>query len=127
VILDRLAADLGRPRTPLTDSAAEALRSHDWPGNIRELRNVLERALLHARDGAIDAGLLHLDRAPKETSTAVEFPFDLPLRELERRHIERALNHHGGHVERAAVMLGMSRSTLYEKIKRYQLGPAKPA
>ncbi len=127
-ILARLTADLGRPDMNLSTTAADALMAHDWPGNIRELRNILERALLLARGTVMDAGLLHLYRptAPDPGGSA-DYPVELTLEELERRHIERVLKHHGGRVERAAAALGMSRSTLYEKIKRYQLEVARRA
>lgn len=124
-VLARLCADLGRPELQLSPAAAEALTTHDWPGNIRELRNVLERALLVTRGTTMDVGLLHLARPLHETATTADYPVDLPLHEVERRHIERVLAHHRGQVERAAVALGMSRSTLYEKVKRLGLGSPK--
>jgi DNA-binding NtrC family response regulator len=122
-ILARLAADLGRAAMQLSPEAAEALGAYEWPGNIRELRNVLERAVLAARGPIIDPGLLHLGRV---TASRPEqdppYPVDATLEEVERQHIERVLKHHEGHVDRAALALGMSRSTLYEKVKRYHLG-----
>jgi len=117
----RLAADLGRAGIGLGQDAAAALTAHDWPGNIRELRNVLERAILHARGNVIDVGLLGLDPPNAAQASADLFPVDLTVAELERRHIDRVLRKHGGKVEPAAVALGMSRSTLYEKIKRFHL------
>jgi len=124
-ILARLTADLGRSEVQLSPEAASALSAHDWPGNIRELRNVLERALLAARTPVLDAGLLHLGKphlARSETDGGADYPITATLEEVERRHIERVLKHHDGHVDRAAVALGMSRSTLYAKVKRYKLG-----
>jgi len=126
-IVHRLATDLGRPHTALSPDANEALAGYDWPGNIRELRNVLERALLVARGSTIDTGALAIDRVAPATSGPEEFPIDLPLEELERRHIERVLRHHGGRVDRAAVTLGISRSTLYSRIKGFQLEQRDPA
>lgn len=126
-IVARLAADLGRTETRLTPQALELLRSRDWPGNIRELRNVLERALLVARGPTIDAGALASSGATTPASANEDFPLELTLEGVEHRHIQRVLRHHGGHVERAAVALGISRSTLYERIKRSRLDEAPSA
>lgn len=113
-LLTRCAADLGR-RVELAPDAVRLLQSYAWPGNIRELRNVLERAVLLS-----DRPVLHRDdlrltpRAPEAaTSTRVT------LRELERRHIEQVLREEGGHVEAAARRLGIPRSSLYQKIKQH--------
>jgi DNA-binding NtrC family response regulator len=121
-MLARLGNDLGRTGTRLSQSACDALINHEWPGNIRELRNVLERALLLARGPVIEAGMLSLETELRtEASPSDGVSPDLSLEEVERQHIERVLKHEGGHVERAAVRLGISRSTLYQKIKRYHL------
>ncbi|HEX9894276.1 MAG TPA: sigma-54 dependent transcriptional regulator [Gemmatimonadales bacterium] len=128
VMLNRLGADLGRPGIGLSPGAGEALVAHDWPGNIRELRNVLERALLLARGPVIEAGMLPLavpGPGSGATDSSDEADLTLSLEEIEQRHIERVLKHEGGHVERAAVRLGISRSTLYQKIRRYQSGTSR--
>jgi DNA-binding NtrC family response regulator len=126
-LVARLAADVGRPGARLTASAVELLTSWDWPGNIRELRNVLERALLVARGSAIDPGALSLGGPATPAAAEEEFPLELSLEDMERRHIERVLRHHDGHVERTAVALGMSRSTLYQRIKKFKLDETPPA
>lgn len=113
----------GTPGAPtrLSDDALDRLLRHAWPGNIRELRNVLERALLLAR-GHDAIGAEHL---PTEFRASVS-PFErrhapLTLQELERVHIDRTLQHHNGNRTRAAQELGISRATLIAKIKRYTL------
>ncbi|HKP29164.1 MAG TPA: sigma-54 dependent transcriptional regulator [Gemmatimonadales bacterium] len=127
-IVARLAADLGRPGTRLTPAAIDLLESYEWPGNLRELRNVLERALLVARGPVVDPSAISLGGASLPASVAEDdFPLELSLEEMERRHIERVLRHHGGHVERAAVALGISRSTLYQRIKQFNLDEASSA
>jgi sigma-54 dependent transcriptional regulator, acetoin dehydrogenase operon transcriptional activator AcoR len=106
-----------------------ALQAHDWPGNVRELLNVLEGELCLLREGAdlltrIPPMLRHLRtarhaspaRAPSEAGV-----LSAPLSELERRACEDSLAAHGGNVGRAARALGVAKSTLYLKMKRYGL------
>ena len=105
----------------LADEALDRLLQHQWPGNVGELRNVLERALLLAR-GQAKVGAEHL---PPEFRL-YRGHFDrrhqpLTMEELERMHIERTLKHHGGNRTRTAQELAISRATLIAKIKRYGL------
>jgi len=112
---------LGRGREPeLTDCALERLGQHHWPGNVRELRNVLERATLFAEGSTIHADDLHFDPSPEEESS-VESTLALTLQESEIRHIQRVLSDVEGSVARAAKRLGVPRSSLYQKLKRYGL------
>jgi DNA-binding NtrC family response regulator len=116
--LDRFGSELGRRGASLSGEALAALQQYRWPGNVRELRNVLERALLVAEEEVIrPRDLRFATLAPPPANDAV-----LPLDELERRGIERGLDAEGGHVGRAAQRLGVPRSSLYKKIKRYGLG-----
>lgn len=105
----------------LAPDALERLLNHVWPGNVREMRNVLERALILGRGQPV-IGLEHL---PGEFRNRPG-PGDrrhtpMTLDELERAHIERTLKHHGGNRTRAAQELGISRATLINKIKRYAI------
>jgi DNA-binding NtrC family response regulator len=108
----------GRGAVPaLSADARKALLEHTWPGNVRELRNVLERACLLQTGDTITARELEFDpktRTPSETRTTT-------LEDVERQHIETALQRSGGRVEAAARQLGLARSTLYLKIKMYGL------
>jgi len=96
--------------------ALETLCRHDWPGNIRELKNVLQRALVFSEGGVIQERHLRFD--PRGADPA---PSCNTLEQAERQLIEGALRRHGGNVTAAAGEIGMGRSTLYEKIKRYEL------
>jgi DNA-binding NtrC family response regulator len=113
-MLVRLAAETGRARLELTPEAIATLESYRWPGNLRELRNVIEQAVLRCEGWSIEPRHLRLELAEK---TGTENESDLTLAELERLHIERALEREGGHVERASRRLGVPRSTLYQKLK----------
>jgi two-component system, NtrC family, response regulator AtoC len=120
-IMGELAVVLpGAPDT-LTDEALEALLRYGWPGNIRELRNALERAMLMARGaGRIEAR--HLAREITSASGA-DVAHHLPrtLADVERAHIDRTLKAHQFNRTHAAKELGIARATLIKKIKEYEL------
>jgi len=114
--LERLAVELGRRDLSLSEDARRALEAYAWPGNIRELRNVLERAALLARSDVLAPADLRFDGV---AAGAEADPSALTLAEVERRHIERVMAEEDGHVERAAERLGVPRSSLYERLKRH--------
>ncbi len=110
------------PESPgeLNSEALERLLSYPWPGNIREMRNVLERALIVSH-GVERLGLEHL---PAEVGRRAPPPAEaqgVTLADVERRHIERTVRRHAGNRTRAAEELGISRATLINKIKVYGL------
>jgi DNA-binding NtrC family response regulator len=119
-LLAAIALDVQRPELGLAPGADDALRAYDWPGNLRELRNVLERAALHGQGPEIGPATLRFDlgAAADPRAAAPVDDLGLTLKELERRHIERVLAAEGGHVERTAVRLGIARSTLYDTLRR---------
>ena len=122
-LLDKVAADLGRGELRLDESSIQALQAYSWPGNIRELRNVIERAVLLSDQKSITLQDLHFDGHAQ-----VGTPFldtRLTLVELEKQHIERVLNEERGRVEKAAKRLGIPRSSLYQKIKKHQIVTSK--
>ena len=122
-LLDKVATDLGRSDLCLDQSSMQALQAYSWPGNIRELRNVIERAVLLSDQKNITLNDLRFDG-----HTQVGTPFldtRLTLVELEKQHIERVLNEERGRVEKAAKRLGIPRSSLYQKIKKHQITTSK--
>jgi DNA-binding NtrC family response regulator len=121
-ILEALAARWGHSRITLEPDAAGALSAHSWPGNIRELRNVLERAVLLSGRSALGVRDLRFEAA--ETAAA-PYELDRTLIEVEQEHIERVLRAEGGRVEAAAKRLGIPRSSLYQKIKRFGIEVGK--
>jgi len=122
-LLDKVSADLGRGELRLDENSIQALKAYSWPGNIRELRNVIERAVLLSDQKTITINDLHFDG-----HTQVGSPFldsRLTLLELEKQHIERVLMEERGRVEKAAKRLGIPRSSLYQKIKKHQITTSK--
>jgi DNA-binding NtrC family response regulator len=119
-ILQQLLSTMGRGPLQLTEEASKALQRYSWPGNIRELRNVLERAALLSEGDVIHKTGLEFEASP-ENPVAMVDPL-MPLAELERLHIERMLDAENGNVIRTAERLGISRSSLYVKIQQYGLG-----
>ena len=116
-ILASFAREVGRPMPDISDGALGVLSSHQWPGNVRELRNVLETAALRNRSGTVQPEDLRLrTAAATESATSIS-----PLAEMEKQHVQRALAATNGHVARAAGLLGISTSSLYERIKRLGL------
>lgn len=115
-LLRRLVPDHGRSMA-LTPDAERALVNYAWPGNIRELRNVLERAVLLCQDDTITRDDLRFEVAPVPDIPGTDT--SLTLQQVELRYIERVLREVGGKVEQASQRLGIPRSTLYQKIKTH--------
>jgi DNA-binding NtrC family response regulator len=118
-ILQQLAGDLGRGDLQLTHDADQALQAYTWPGNIRELRNVLERAMLLSDHSSLTKKDLHLDSLTPAGSDS--FDTNMTLSEMERWYIEKVLEEEQGQVLQASNRLGIPRSSLYKKIKEYGL------
>jgi len=118
-LLDKVSADLGRGEVKLEPDSIKALQSYSWPGNIRELRNVIERAVLLSEQKTI--GLKDLQFDGNSGNRAAYLDSSLTLSQLEKQHIERVLQEEQGRVEKAARRLGIPRSSLYQKLKKYQL------
>jgi len=123
-LVTRIIADLksqlpGCPSECSTD-VLDRLLSAAWPGNVREMRNVLERSMILGR-GQPQIGLEQLPPDLKQRATTDRRYHPQSLSELERLHIERTLRHHSGNRTRAALELGISRATLINKIKAYSL------
>ena len=107
-LLAELAGRFSRPVPRLADRARTWMVQYAWPGNLRQLRNVLERALIVTRGDEIDP------EPPRDAGQ----PRPRPLVDLEREHILETLAYTRGHQGRAAELLGISRKALWEKRKR---------
>jgi DNA-binding NtrC family response regulator len=121
-LLAEQAVALGEhPRILLAD-AQVAMLAHDWPGNVRELRNRIERACILSESGALRAG--EIFDMPGGTASEVEgLPtLDRFIADAERSYLAAMLQRTDGRVGAAAALLGISRKTLWEKMKRHGLG-----
>ncbi len=114
-ILQNVCRRMGKAQVELNPEAEATLLKYHWPGNLRELANVLERAMILQQGDQLDAGALglqvRLDTTP-DSSGAL-----LSLREMERLHVERVMQRTAGNVTEAAQILGMARRTLYDRLK----------
>ena len=122
-LLHLLSDDIGRTQLVLSKDATAALKFYKWPGNIRELRNVIERAALLSENGTISARDLALPLLSVPVAEPDAPTMEQSLEEVERQHIAKVLSHEGGSVERAAGRLGIPRSTLYSKLKQFNISP----
>jgi len=115
--LDKYAKSYGRPKPGVTPEAMYRLKAHDWPGNIRELENAVQRALILC-DGQIEVADLpaYLHAADKTAPTAQPQGL-LSIREMEQQHIRRVLDAVDGNKTAAAKILGINRKTLRIKLK----------
>jgi transcriptional regulator with PAS, ATPase and Fis domain len=113
--LKDLARDNDR-HAQLTSSAEEALLAYDWPGNVRELRNAIERATIVCEGASIDAE--HLSLADREDAPSLR---STDLGVLEQQAIEQAMREVAGNKARAAQKLGISRTQLYGRLRKYEL------
>lgn len=114
-ILAGICRRMGKAPVRLAPDAEPALRGYAWPGNIRELANVLERAMILQRGDVLHAGDLGLGSRAAASPVAGEE--QLSLREMEKVHIARVLQAVGGNVTTAAGILGIARRTLYDRMK----------
>lgn len=115
----------------LSRAAEQLLLDHSWPGNVRELRNAMERAVVLAAGNSIEPEVLpeeirdrrepsavSVDPQPSLASVSTQSPI-VPLKELERKAINEALSQLGNNASRAAKHLGISKATLFRKLKKY--------
>jgi DNA-binding NtrC family response regulator len=129
--LQKSCKDLGRPLMSLSPDAMQALESYQWPGNVREMENVIERTValtdgesiarqdLPPNIAGIEAAAAGVPAFPKVTEQGVDMP--QVIARIEGGMIREALSLAGGVKARAASLLGLNRTTLVEKIKRLNL------
>ncbi len=125
-VVSEFNRELKRNVKGFTDAAQDKLKEHSWPGNVRELRNVLERAMIFTRDSEIDAEDLELVATDAfdeivDMNGRFHFPTGSSLEDLERAYILHTLQHFDSSYSDIADTLGISKKTLWEKRRRYDL------
>jgi DNA-binding NtrC family response regulator len=125
-----VAASYGLPEVTLAPQALDWLASQPWPGNIRQLRQTLERTILLAGSGSNKSTLTQADfqatSAVDEGAAGAKLGVDgMTLEQVERHMIEQALHQHAGNISRVARALGLSRTALYRRLERHGLGGAE--
>ena len=132
--MKRLSVTSGLPMREVGDDAMAVLQAHTWPGNVRQLRNIVERLLILATDDA--AQVISSDLLPADlgngggwgNNKGGDLVISLPLREareiFERDYLVAQINRFGGNISRTAAFIGMERSALHRKLKSLGVGPA---
>jgi len=133
--MKRLSAASGLPVRNIGDDAMAVLQAHGWPGNVRQLRNIVERLLILASDDlndAVTADLLPTDLGNGNGwngNKGGEMVISLPLREareiFERDYLVAQINRFGGNISRTAAFIGMERSALHRKLKSLGVGSSQ--
>ena len=132
--IDRISETSGLPRRRLTEDAVATLQIHDWPGNVRQLRNNVERLMILATGDPAEA--ITSEMLPAEVAAAgavasigSERIIALPLREarevFEREYLNAQIVRFGGNISRTANFIGMERSALHRKLKSLGVAPAR--
>lgn len=121
--VEKAARDMQLPTPDIADDALTVLERYPFPGNVRELQNIMERAVVMCSGGVIMPGHLPPDMldAPLHVMRVGERQ-PMTLEDLEREHIVWTLEHVGGNRSMAARLLGIDRASLWRKLKRYGLG-----
>jgi two-component system, NtrC family, nitrogen regulation response regulator NtrX len=134
--MKRLSAASGLPMREVSDEAMAVLQAYNWPGNVRQLRNIVERLLILASDdaaSAISADLLPSNfsgsASPWSQGAKPDLIISLPLREareiFEREYLLAQINRFGGNISRTASFIGMERSALHRKLKSLGVSSAR--
>jgi two-component system nitrogen regulation response regulator NtrX len=131
--MDQISAATGLPKRTIGDDAMAVLQSHDWPGNVRQLRNNVERLMILA--GGDPNAVINASMLPQDVGSMVpsmpngnggEQLMSLPLREaremFEREYLVAQISRFGGNISRTAEFVGMERSALHRKLKALGIG-----
>ncbi len=122
-LVEKVSTKLGRSGVRIDDGFMQTIQAHDWPGNIRELENAMERALIRAGvDSVLTADLLDVQGVRPEVETVATRVTEIrSLRDVEKSMIVEALAFYEGNIQKAAAKLGIGRNTLYRKMKDYEI------
>jgi DNA-binding NtrC family response regulator len=118
--IEKFGGETGKHIQGVTPAAMSVLQDYAWPGNIRELRNTVERAMILVDGDVIGEEHLPPDMRPSRPESAMmRIPLGMPLRDVEKDYILASLQRNGGNKAKTAELLGISEKTLYNKLNRY--------
>jgi DNA-binding NtrC family response regulator len=119
--LERLSHELGKDIADLSEGALRILMDYDWPGNVRELENAVERAMVTCRGRVLEEGDFAFVAQNSGPARTWSVPAGLTLQQMEKQLIIATLQSTDGNIKKAASIMDIDRSTLYEKMKRYEI------
>jgi DNA-binding NtrC family response regulator len=120
--VERLSHELGKKVNGISEGALRILIDHGWPGNVRELENTIERAIVTCKSTMLtDEDVAFLIQVPGQERAAWNVPSNITLEEAERHIITATVERTHGNIKEAASILGIDRSTLYDRLKKYNV------
>jgi DNA-binding NtrC family response regulator len=120
--IERISHELGRKVDGISEGALRILIDHEWPGNVRELENTIERAIVTCKTTLLtDEDVAFLVQVPAQSRAAWNVPSNITLEEAERHIIGTTVQRTHGNIKEAASILGIDRSTLYDRLKKYNM------
>jgi DNA-binding NtrC family response regulator len=119
--MERLSHELGKDAREISEGALKILMDYNWPGNVRELENAMERAMVTCRGQELTEGDFSFLAQNGLASKAWVAPSGMTLQEMEKQLIVATIERTGGNIKESAAILGIDRSTMYEKSKRYEI------
>ncbi len=118
--IERLSPELRKDVADISEDGLKLLLDYDWPGNVRELENAIERAIVTCKGKVLTSENLAFLRAEEQPKQSWAVPADLTLQEAEKQLIIATVQRTQGNIKKAAGLLGIDRSTLYDKLKKYK-------
>lgn len=117
--IQKFNIEMGKTVQKISEEALKALMSYDWPGNVREFENTMERAMVVGKEGIIKLAELHLE--PQAIKAEASEYGNNTIKSVEKEHILKILNENNWNIQKSAEILDIDRVTLYNKIKKYEL------
>jgi transcriptional regulator with PAS, ATPase and Fis domain len=119
--VERLSHELGKEVSEVSEGGLRLLLDHQWPGNVRELENAVERAMVTCRGSVLTETDFSFLAQPSAAPQAWAVPVGMSIQDMEKVLITTTIQRTQGNIKEAASILGIDRSTLYEKIKKYEI------
>ncbi len=119
--IDQISHELSKEVNDITENAMRVLMDYNWPGNVRELENTIERAIVTCKTDVLSEDDFTFISKAREMDEDWTVPTNETLQNVEQRVIEATLRRFEGNIKETATVLGIDRSTLYEKIKKYDI------